>query len=320
MTNLIDILIQLIGYSIFLFGIWLLVNPLILPSVKRAIQFSRFRVAIKNNITKKPSNKFIEHIEMIIHVVLNNNYHGAAYTFLVLSISLFLVTFFLLVMRNQSLGVVFLFSLLLGLLPYTILRVRLIRIRIEGSYEAEGLIAELNNQYKICNLNMIEAIDKTLAQIKSFHYSQRALFRLSMSVKEYKTEQELDNIIREFVYSIDTEWATLLGINIKIAVSDGRDVRISLIDILEELKQIKEILEKDKRGNSESFSMIRFMVPAVYVLSIFVAINFFGFSLKKFIDYQFRTDLGLKFALVTFASMIINYIVFYLTRKPKYDF
>ena len=256
---------------------------------------------------------------MILHIVLNKNYHGAVYSFIALSISLFAVSFLMLITSGQSLLVSLLFALLLGLLPYMAMRVRLIVIRIEGSYEAEDLVTELNNQYKICNLNMVESIDCTLPKLKNCRYTQKALFRLSMSIKEYKSEEQLDNIIKEFVYSVDTEWAALLGINIKIAVSDGRDVRPSLDDILVELKQIKEVLEKDKRNNNEAFSMIKFIVPAVYVLSIFVAINFFGFTLNKFFDYQFRTDIGLKFALLTFTSMVINYVVSYLMSKPKYD-
>ena len=319
MNNIINTFIKIIGYCIFLFGIWLVVSPFIAPAIKRAANYTRFR-SIKVSSLKKQDSKFIQHINMVLHIVLNKNYHGAAYSFIVLSICLFAVTFLMLITGGQSLLFSFLFALLLGLLPYLIMRVRLIVIRIEGSYEAEDLVTELNNQYKICNLNMIEAMDCTLPKLNNCRYTQKALFRLSMAIKEYKSEEQLDSIIKEFVYAIDTEWAALLGINIKIAVSDGRDVRPSLDDIIIELKQIKEILEKDKRNNNESFSMIKFIVPAVYVLSVFVAVNFFGFTLNKFFDYQFRTDIGLKFALLTFTSMVINYAVTYLMSKPKYDF
>lgn len=318
MSKFADLAIQIIGYCVFLIGLWFIVNPLIIPSVKKAVQYTRFRSA-KNNVSKKSENKLIQHIEMLLHVVLNKNYHGGAQSFIALTVSLFAVTFTLLVKGGQSVLFTILFSLLVSFLPYVGLRVRLIVIRIEGSYEADTLVNEINNQYKICNLNMIEAIDCALPLLKYCKYTQRALFRLSMAIKEYNSEEALDKIIREFVYSVDTDWATRLGVNIKIAVSDGRDVRPSMDDILESLKLVKSTLENEKRSNYEAFSMIRFMVPAVYVLSIFVSVSVFGFTLSKFFDYQFKTDLGLKFAMVVFASMAVDYVVYYLIRKPKYD-
>lgn len=319
MYKAIDLVIYIIGYCLYLIGLCFLVRPLIIPSLINTVKYTRFRSA--RNVAKTTKcNPFIEHIDMLLYTVLNKKIHGAAYTFIAISFSLFLVTFALLVKGGRSLLVDLLFAISTGVLPYVVLRSRLIVMRIEGSYEAEALINELNNQYKICNLNMIEAIDKTLPLLNNCRYTQRALFRLAMSIKDYKTDEELDKIIKEFVFAIDTDWAAMLATNIKISVSDGRDVRPSLDDTLEDLKNIKVTLEKDKRYNNEAFSILRFVIPAVYVLSIIAAIKLFGFSLNKFLQYQFNTDLGLKFALVTLVSMAINYIVYYVMRKPKYDF
>jgi hypothetical protein len=51
-----------------------------------------------------------------------------------------------------------------------------------------------------------------------------------------------------------------------------------------------------------------------------VAVTVFGFTIEKFLRYQFRTALGLKFAFLSFTSMFVNYIVMMVVKKPKYDF
>ena len=321
MINLfIGALVKFLLYVGFVFGVWLLFSPFIIPGIKSSIKISRFRrVSKKEEPENKKKSALLEHLDMLLRVVFNRKIKNGSYSFLVISFSIFSFTLAFLYGRTDSKITVLLFALLISSLPYVILQVLLRNIRVGGSYEGIKQVAELTNQYKIHNMNMIEAIDKAANVLKNCPYSRKALFRLSLSIKEYRKDEELDEAIKEFVYSFDTEWAILLGMNISIAISDGSDIRASLDDILDELKQISSILEKDKRYNHEAFSLIRLIVPGVYIFSVFFAIKFLGFTFQKFLEYQFLNSIGLKFALITFASMIINFIVYFIIRKPKYD-
>jgi hypothetical protein len=312
--------VQYILFCSFLIGSWFLFSPFFLPGVKKAYAMSRFRVRVNSNTYSKKKSALFEHINMLLYVVFNKKFNNGAISFIAISISLFITMVVLIYNSFTSKVFVILFSLLWSLIPYIVLLLRLRTIRVEGSYEAEGLITELVNQYKINSLNMIEAIDRTAIRIKDCKYSQRALFRLSYSLKSYKNASELDYIINEFVYSFDTEWATLLGMNIHMSVSDGTDVRVSLDDILTKLAEIRKLLENEKRYNHEAFSMIRFVVPGVYLLSIYFANSFFSFPVSKFLHYQFETQIGLRMAIITFSTMVINFIILYVFKKPKYDF
>ncbi|MBC8390356.1 MAG: hypothetical protein H8E13_20200 [Actinobacteria bacterium] len=211
-------------------------------------------------------------------------------------------------------------SVLIGLLPYIYLRFRLKSIQLEGSYEAENLIAELTNMYKISDYNMLSAIDKTIENIKGSPLSKKALFILSLKIKDYKSRYELESAVDFFVSMFGTEWATLLGMSIFESIENGTNVSVSLDDILSNLKQIKDSIEKDKRANYEAFTMVKFVIPVVYVLSVFTCIKYFGFTLSKFFYYQFYSALGLKFFIAIILLSIISFWSMYILSKPKFDF
>lgn len=317
MLTFIDVFVRFICYAGFIFGAWRLFSPFILPSVKNALNVSRFRKEKQVEIERQ-RNKIYAHLELVLSVVLGKKYKNAVYTFLAVS-GIMVLAIFIILFNRQSIQYVLLFSVIVGALPYVVLRVRLISIRIDGSYEAEPLVSEITNQYKIKEMNMLDALDQATINLRKLKYSSRALFTMCIALKEYKTDKELARIITEFVYAFDTEWAVLLGMNIQEAISKGTDVRPSLDDVVTNLKIIRTTLEDEKKYNHESFSMIRFVIPFVYVFTAFFAIKFFGFTLKRFLAYQFQTSIGLKMAIVLFTSMIVNFVVLQLTKKPKYD-
>lgn len=320
MITVLDIVIKLIGYTMIFFSIWIFARPKIMPTVKNSIRISRFRRQQNNTDSIKKKNFIRLHIEMLLSVVAGKHSFSNVHTFLVLSTMMFILTLILLLSRIHSILFSFFVALFTGLLPYIILRVKLTNIRVDSSYEGEELVTELRNNYRIYNRNMIEAIDKTASKIDNCLYTQKSLFRLSLAVKQFRSEEELDLIIREFVFSIDTKWAVLLGRNIHRAISVGTDVSSSLDDILGIFQRINDTLSNERVYNHESYSLIKYVIPATYVLSIFVAYKFFGFSVSKFFRYQFYTELGLKFSIVVFVSMIINFIIYYVSNRPKFDY
>ena len=187
-------------------------------------------------------------------------------------------------------------------------------------YEAETLISELTNMYKISSLNMSEAIDKTIGTLKNCPHSKKALFHLSIAIRQYRSHDELQLAVDGFVAATGTEWAKILGINIFESVAGGTDVRVALDGILSELKEIKSIIEKDKRANNEAFTMVKFVIPAVYILSIYAAIKFFGFTVSKFFYYQFSTGLGVKFFIIIITLSVLSYAAMFILKKPKFDY
>jgi len=213
-----------------------------------------------------------------------------------------------------------LFSTGISLFPYGYLLLKLRTIRVEGSYEAEKLISELINQYKINYYNMVEAVEACIPYLKDCPYSQNIMFRLSLGLKQYKTEEELQEVLKEFTYSINTEWIKMLSNNIYLAVEDGFNVIVSMEDILNELRSAKADLEESKRLNSESFAMIKYMTLAFYLITLYIAVKYFDFTVKKFFQYQLFTSIGLKYLVAILFLTLINFVIMYAFKKQKFDF
>ena len=316
MVNIIDILFRLILYLGIFAGIWLFLGRFFVSFIRQKRMGYRF----SGSTAARPDNRFSAHIRLLIMMTTSRKGKDVVFYFLFFSVFLFITTF---AVFSGLFGISIFFvllSVLIGLLPYIYLRFRLKSIQLEGSYEAENLIAELTNMYKISDYNMLSAIDKTIENIEDSPLSKKALFILSLKIKDYKSRYELESAVDFFVSMFGTEWATLLGMSIFESIENGTDVSVSLDNILSNLKQIKDSIEKDKRANYEAFIMIKFVIPVVYVLSVITCIKYFGFTLSKFFYYQFYSALGLKFFIAIILLSIISFWSMYILSKPKFDF
>ena len=316
MTNIIDMSLRIFMYLMLLAGIWLFLGRYLVSFIRQGSKGYRFR----SKPAGQSDNKFTAHIRLLIIITTGRKGKDVVFYFLFLSICLFAVS---LSLSTGLFGVSIFFilmSTLIGFLPYIYLRFRLKSLQLLGSYEAENLLSELTNMYKISDFNMISAIDKTIGTIKNSPLSKKALFILSLKIKDYRSKEELQSAIDFFVAAFGTEWATLLGMSIFESIASGNNVSVSLDEILSNLKQIKDSIEKDKRANYEAFTMVKFVIPIIYVLSVFISVKYFGFTLGKFFYYQFYTGLGIKFFITIIVLLVISFWSMYILSKPKFDF
>ncbi|MFE5324640.1 hypothetical protein ACFQ88_38970 [Paenibacillus sp. NPDC056579] len=310
-------------YLLILISGWFVVSPLIKPSYLVAIKYKRYRnlnKSLEYREASYSSNPVLRHISNLLSVTINKRGQYSLSSFFIISLLISFVTAMLLISLHQPWTNVLMVAILLGLSPYVVLRVRLHTIRVDGSYEAEGLTTELSNQYRMNGLNMIEAIDQSIPNLKDFPHSRRALLRLSMAVKEMKNLEELDHIIQEFVFALDTEWSTLLGNNFYMSIGYRDDVSPALQDLIEELKEARRVREADKRENAESFFMVKYAAPCVYIASVLSFLFIFNFTLAKYWEYQFRNPNGFQSFTNFFVLFVISVVIYYLMRKPKNDF
>lgn len=209
-------------------------------------------------------------------------------------------------------------SILFGLTPYLYLRLRLNSIRIEGSYEGNVVVRELVNQYRINFYNIVEAIEK-VAKIKSAPVCEKAFYILSIKIKECKTKEEIMDELEALTFIVNTEWMKMLANNIYMALEFGTNITTGLEDILFELKESKEVEEKRNQLNIESFSILKFLSPAMYLATLFIAMEYFDFTLKKFMKYQLKTEMGIKFLTLIVFLTTINIGIMLFVSKRKFD-
>jgi hypothetical protein len=316
MAGIIEIIVRVFMYAILTTGVWLIVGRYIVSFIRDLGKGYRY----KKSAEGKSNNKFTAHIRFLIEVATGKKGKDSVFYFIFLSVLLFSLSVTIFIgLFGISLFFI-LISILIGTLPYIYLRFKLKSVQLEGSYEAENLLSELTSMYKISDFNMISAIDKTIENIKESPLSKKALFILSLKIKEYRGRQELRSAVDYFVSMFVTEWAELLGMSIFESIASGTNVSVSLDNILSNLKQVKSSIEKDKRANYEAFTMVKFIVPAVYILSVFTCVRYFGFTLAKFFYYQFNTALGIKFFTATIVLSIVGFWAMHILSRPKFDF
>jgi len=192
-------------------------------------------------------------------------------------------------------------------------------MRVESSFDADKVISEISNQYKICNFNMREAIRRAEKFLTSAPYSRKQIYSLALALDTYKTDEELMNYLNYFVYSINTQWAKMLANNIYFAVAKDFDVTEGLSDILKDIKYAYEAAEKANRENTESFIIIYYFVPVLLIGSPYVAYKLMGFSFSKYIYYQFNTPIGITLFVIIVLLLIFNYFIMYFLKRKKFD-
>jgi|GEM_PF-360418 len=316
--SIIQFIAQLSCLALMGTGVWCIFGNSIKNMVMEEHQYRKLERTISAKKDQKQSF-IIKHIYRVLSTALTHDIpKSAAHLFVIGSAAVFIFSF-LSLMKLYSIIFSLGLAVFIATFPYWLLRIKLWSAQINSSYDGDYLVTSITNEYKQHYFNMKNAIEKCAIRNDTGSYSKRNLYRLSLAIKAYQSEEELDSAIAHFVYAYNTEWAVLLGLNIKMAVQRGINVSSGLEDILKKLKASKEQIEGSKRYNSEAFAMIRVLLIPLYLGSIYVAVKTFGFSIEKFLEYQFLNPVGLRMGIVTFLLMALSFTALIATRKPKYD-
>lgn len=285
---------------------------------KKKIKLRRYRESFSDDRQNNLTLKFIKHIEKLIKVNRNQDIKEGIKGFFLVTITIFIIMFLGL---GFVVGIIeaLIYSILFAFLPYAVIRIRLENKRSKGSKEGYLLVSEISNNYKIENYNMKEAINKTILNIDSDYISKNSLIDLSMRINKCKNKDEFKEVIGIFIYSFNTAWSRILGNNMLFALCDGVRVDKSLDDLSKMLLASKKIEERKKRENFDSTLIIKYFIPLMYILSIFVANKYFGFTLGKFLKLQFLNPLGLRWFIISLLCYIFGIIVIKVVTDEKMD-
>ena len=141
---------------------------------------------------------------------------------------------------------------------------------------------------------MKEAIEVTAVSLEDAPNGKRLLLHLSKGLQTAVSKDEVERLLYGFRYALDTAWGNVLAANIFFAYMYGIHVDAALEDLLASMTRSREVVEYGKRENNEARMILWYLTPISYVLSIVAACRYFGFTLTKFIQYQWGTALGLR--------------------------
>lgn len=219
----------------------------------------------------------------------------------------------------EPLGTSLLFGSFLGSLPYLFIIARLNQQRTARSREGDTLIHELLNNYKIYDYNMREAVEMTVKTIEEAPHAKGILLDLSRGLGNAITAKEVNVVLDAFRYALDTTWGNALASCISFAHINGVRVDYALEDLANSITKSRQVIEHGKRENNEARLILTYLAPVSFLLSIVGACKYFGFTVGKFITYQFTTPTGLRWFLIMMSFYICGILINGFFSREKMD-
>lgn len=209
--------------------------------------------------------------------------------------------------------------LLAMLLPYAGLRLILRRKRAAASREGEILLTELLENYKICYLNMRRAIEVSARTMKEAPHAKRLLFSLSKGLNRGSTDVETARLLEEFRLSLQTSWGNILAANLWFALTTGTEITAALQDLADTMLQARKIDEYAGRENHEAAMILRYLAPLCYALTVIGAIFYFRLTPRQFFYYQFQTQTGLSWFVISLMLYVGGLLVYGFISRGRLD-
>ncbi len=265
---------------------------------------------------KKDLPKPLRYVEQLLTVSFMKD--SVRKFFILMETVLFMISYILSFHNFGPIYAMFI-SFLFIALPILLLAARLETNRSRASHEGISLVTELYRQYRINNLNMNEAINKTIDAGGDYRLSVKSLYMLLIRLRSSSGHKENILAINDFVFTYGTNWAKMLGQCIRIAVESGTDVSAALADIAKQLKDANTLEEKRRMLNGEAIRMTLLLVPFMYIVCILVAIFYLDLDPETLFMNQFFNPTGFMLFLVNIFLFLINLLLLAVVGSGKLD-
>ncbi len=282
--------------------------------------FSTFKDAPRQiGVERKERDRVWEHIRLLLNITLGLGSDKSVKAFGVIS-AVPAALAIVLLSGKIPVKLVLLVASVGLLIPYALLQIKLERLRNSASQEGEILLTELLENYKINFSNMQQAIEVTALTIEEAPVCKRILSNLSKGINLAGAAADMSRLVKEFRLSLNTSWGNILSGNIYFALTSGVDVTEAMNDLTVAISNARKIKEHGKRENNEANIIMKYMIPAVYLLTVFGGVKYFGLSFSQFIKYQFRTEAGLTWFIISLTIYVTGLLIKSFLSKNRLDF
>jgi len=259
-------------------------------------------ILVSRNLLASALGKDIDGIWLVVAVVV-----------------IFLVSL-IIALRNFSLSVAILLALFMSTLPLLLLFTKMQTKRNRGSTEGISLLAELFRQYKMNGLNILKAIECTISAKGDYPVCRKQLYILLIRLQDVANFEDIKTSCKALAFSLGGNWGRSLASSIEVAAAKGTDISLALIDIQDQLKTAKRLSEERKRLNGESMRMILFLVPFLYVMTVFVSFKYLQIPFSRFLQNQLFTPKGLLLLIVNVCLFVINMCFMNIIGSTRMDY
>jgi len=240
------------------------------------------------------------------------------------SFSGFMLLLFLSVFMTAQKRLVFLAALGVSLfavsIPFLFLLVRIETGRTKGSAEGISMVTEFYRQYRMKNLNVLEALQSTVESDGSFPTCRRHLYSLLLRLRSEGDIQGIRRCTEDFSFALGTVWGRMFAVCVRLAAEQGADVSSGLADIVEQLRKANGMAEDRKRLNSEAARMTMFLVPVLYAGTMVLAVLYLNVPPGSLLRNQFCTSEGILFFSASVMLFFFNLLLLRLVGSTRMDY
>ncbi len=310
----IEILVSGAIYAVFLTGMILAAGWLVRPSIARLVMIRR--LSARRRKLEEPA-PVMTHLDMIARTTLpfkKSDGRG------IIALSLLLmaaVTFA--GIKNFGFASALAPGLIAAVLPYILLRMRLETLRTRGSLEGESFIASFLSGYRVSGYNVFEAMEKCALDPKG-GICAGLIYDMLVAVRNTADRAEIHRAVSEFSFAVNTNWSRMFCYNAELAVTSGMNVSPAIEDILIQLRDGRAAAEDRKRLNAESSRMVLFLVPVMYIATIFMSDRYVDVPAAEFMRNQFLTPQGFGMLIAMVFMFLINVMLLQLVNNRRLDY
>lgn len=324
LVSVIDVSIKLVSYSLILYGLWLLVGAPFLSmqlaqSIRRYKRKRRVKriqelATLKDQREPTAHSKLYGHLQLVLSSVKKKDNESAVSNFLFLCLTIFGVSFVLLVISVHDPALSLFISFLLTGLPYFFIRVKLTAIRGRTSSTFLNDFPVILQNYQSANRDIYFALSQSIPHIKN-HEMQRLFMKLLNAMQLQRSRKDFEGSVHVFVYSVNSTFAKRFGKLIIRAHLERSDISESFSQLDSDIRKRKADMESEKTKNFDTVNLG--FLPIVTIPFAF----YFAHSLSGVLDfwYFFGLKTNLTLFIITIVAGILCVSISFLLRKPKAD-
>ena len=205
-------------------------------------------------------------------------------------------------------------GMVLVTVPYSWLRIRMVHLSIQNSYEIGTLIHTLVPEYRKQSGSMMHTLQAT-ANTLAPGSIRRAVVRLADRLADHVAPEEARKALDAFAKELGTSWAVQLANDIEHAVVDGVDVEYSLALMHNEFMDIEDARKSLNLARLDSL-LVAVMPFAMWPVMMFL---FYVYLSRHILADQFDTPSGMEWFLITLICTFGSFLVGIIFYKPKQD-
>jgi len=207
-------------------------------------------------------------------------------------------------------------SLVFGVLPYVVLRIRYSHNVVKASYDLADVVKIMS---RYAHLSVSSALRYTADDLSAANVLKRPLYVLSSVFSSYGSFAELQAEAVKFSNAIRTTFATQFVLDLLYIEKEGvQHFKRSLLYLNDSIEHQRQAILRAKDENRDAISLGIWVNAFVILLLSTFAIR--HLTWRVFFKLLLQTTIGLYMSAFVFISFIVAFVIGRILSRPKLDY